>query len=119
MTDSLDQLSQRLEQFALRRDWVQFHTPKNLAMALGGEVGELLAELQWLADGDLSKSAMDVAKREAIANECADVLIYLVRFADVAGIDLIQAANQKVDLNEARYSVDKAKGNAAKYNELG
>lgn len=97
-------LTTRLREFADARDWHQFHTPKNLAMAIAGEAGELAAELQWL-DGALSRSAVaeDQGLRDRVSQEMADVLIYLVRLADVAGIDLVEAANAKVTINETRF----------------
>lgn len=100
----LADLAARLRAFADARDWHQFHTPKNLAMAIAGEAGELAAELQWL-EGEESRTAVldDPALRERVSHEMADVLIYLVRLADVAGIDLLEAANAKVAINETRF----------------
>lgn len=102
--ESVEALSDRLLAFADARDWDQFHTPKNLAMAIAGEAGELAAELQWL-DGEASRTAVieDAALRERVSQEMADVLIYLVRLADVAQIDLLEVTGAKIDLNERRF----------------
>lgn len=109
---TLATLTAALREFAAERDWEQFHTPKNLAMALAGEAGELVAEFQWLTpeqSADLTE-----AQRAAVAEEMADVLIYLCRLADVTGIDLLHAAAAKLEANRSRYTVDTAKGNAEK-----
>lgn len=101
---SLETLTTRLRAFSDARDWHQFHTPKNLAMAIAGEAGELAAELQWL-DGESTRTSLleNPALRDRVSQEMADVLIYLVRLADVAQIDLLEAAHAKVDLNETRF----------------
>lgn len=109
---TLAELADELRAFAAERDWEQFHTPKNLAMALAGEAGELLAEYQWLTPQE--SLALDDQKRQAVADEMGDVLIYLVRLADVAGIDLLEAASAKLQLNRRRYTVEQAKGSAEK-----
>ena len=112
----LEQLRESVEKFAAERDWDQFHTPKNLSMALAGEAGELLEVFQWLT-AEQSQN-LDAAGKERAAEEMADVLIYLVRLADKLGIDLVAAAQDKIRLNEERYPADKARGNARKYSEL-
>ncbi|HPJ17788.1 MAG TPA: nucleotide pyrophosphohydrolase [Actinomycetota bacterium] len=109
---TLDELTDALRAFAAERDWDQFHTPKNLAMALAGEAGELLAEYQWLTPQE--SLALDDQKQQAVADEMGDVLIYLVRLADVAGIDLLEAASAKLQRNRRRYTVEQAMGNAEK-----
>jgi dCTP diphosphatase len=114
----LEQLSLRLQDFAERRDWAQFHSPRNLTLALVGEVGELAAELQWLTDGEVAAALADAAKRARLEDELADVLIYLARLADQCGIDIIAAAHAKVDRNETRYPVERSRGSAAKHSEL-
>lgn len=103
MSDSLAALSDRLGAFADARDWPRFHTPRNLALALAGEVGELAAELQWVADSEVADHLADPEARGRLADEVADVLIYLTRFADVCGIDLVSEAHAKVDKNEKRF----------------
>jgi dCTP diphosphatase len=107
-----EELRSELRQFAQEREWVQFHTPKNLAMALAGEAGELLAEFQWLTPEESGSLSAD--QLEAVRAEMADVLIYLTRLADVLEVDLLAAAMDKVEANRVRYSVEVAKGNAAK-----
>src|SRR5689334_15905905 len=112
---SLTAIAARLREFAAERDWDQFHSPKNLAMALVGEAGELAAEFQWLTEAQ--SQAPDPAQLARIRAECADVLNYLVRLADKLGIDLIAAADEKIDDNARRYPADKVRGNSKKYTE--
>jgi NTP pyrophosphatase (non-canonical NTP hydrolase) len=101
--DSLGDLASLLRSFAQARDWEQFHTPKNLAMALCGEVGELVACFQWLTP-DESKSIMnDPVGAEEIRSELADVLQYLIRLADVLEVDLAEAVRAKAQVNERRF----------------
>jgi NTP pyrophosphatase (non-canonical NTP hydrolase) len=113
--DSLSRLTERLRRFAAERDWEQFHSPKNLAMGVTAEAGELAAEFQWI-DGAASH-APDAAHLERIRHESADVLLYLVRLADRLGFDLVAAANEKIELNAAKYPVEKFRGSARKYTE--
>jgi NTP pyrophosphatase (non-canonical NTP hydrolase) len=111
----LDALARRLEQFADARDWAQFHTPKNLAMALAGEVGELVAEFQWLTPEQAATvMTEDVEAAARIRAELADVTNYLVRLADVLGVDLVEAAHVKIDANEKRYPANTYRGSARK-----
>jgi NTP pyrophosphatase (non-canonical NTP hydrolase) len=112
--DGLRQLQQRVRAFAEERDWGQFHTPKNLAMALAGEVGELIEHFQWLTPGESAAVMSDEASARAIGDELADVLIYLVRLADVLGVDLLDAAGRKLAANAERYPAERARGSAAK-----
>lgn len=114
-TTPLAALAQRLRDFAAERDWDQFHSPKNLAMALVGEAGELAAEFQWLTEEQ--SRAPDAAQLARIRAECADVLNYLVRLADKLDIDLIAAAHEKIDDNARRYPAEKVRGRANKYTE--
>ncbi|MBB1156721.1 MULTISPECIES: nucleotide pyrophosphohydrolase [Amycolatopsis] len=100
---TLDDLTQRLRDFAAARDWEPFHTPKNLTMALSGEVGELIALFQWLTPEEAADWRADPAQEFNVQDEIADVMLYLVRLADVLGIDLLEAANAKVDRNEKRF----------------
>ena len=114
--DSLENLRARLDAFASERDWNQFHNPKNLAMALAGEVGELLEHFQWLT---LEQSAnLPPATRNKVALECADVLLYLIRLADKLDIDLAATAEKKLKLNAIKYPVKKSRGKATKYDKL-
>src|SRR3954467_4875221 len=114
--DRLEQLRTRLAAFAADRDWDQFHNPKNLAMALSGEVGELVEHFQWLTFEEAR--ALPAGTREEVALEAADVLLYLVRLCDKLGIDLAAAAWRKLAINAERYPVEKAQGSAAKYDKL-
>lgn len=111
---SLASLTERVRAFAEEREWQPYHTPKNLAMALAGEVGELLAELQWLTP-EQSATVMDEPEAGArIRAEIGDVMIYLTRLADVLGIDLVEAALSKLEDSARRYPVETARGSAAK-----
>jgi NTP pyrophosphatase (non-canonical NTP hydrolase) len=111
----LADLAERLRQFAAERDWEQFHSPKNLAMALVGEAGELAAEFQWLTEAQSREP--DAAQRARIRAECADVFIYLVRLADKLDIDLIAAAHDKMEVNARRYPADTVRGTFRKVGE--
>ena len=115
-TDSLHVLRDALRQFTAERDWEQFHTPKNLAMALAGEAGEVIEHFQWLTAEQSQDLAPEV--REAVALELADVLMYLIRLADVLEVDLADAARAKLLINAQRYPADKARGRADKYDRL-
>lgn len=113
--DRLDALRERLRGFVRERDWEQFHSPKNLAMAMIVEAAELVEHFQWLTEHESREIAAD--KREQVAQEIADTFIYLLRMADVLGIDLIAAAHAKMDLNAQKYPADKVRGSNAKYTE--
>jgi NTP pyrophosphatase (non-canonical NTP hydrolase) len=116
MSDSLTQLAEQLERFAQERDWQQFHSPKNLASALVVESGELLEHFQWLTE-DQSR-ALAPEKRDAVREEIADVLLYLIQLSSALGIDPIEAAHAKLKVNEHKYPSDRARGSSKKYNEL-
>lgn len=109
--DAVRELRDRLRWFAREREWEQFHTPKNLAMALAGEVGELLEIFQWLTP-EQAESVMDGGRAGDVRDELADVLIYLVRLADVLDVDLTAAATAKLERNEIRYPADTVRGRA-------
>jgi dCTP diphosphatase len=109
-------LRDALRRFAAARDWEQFHTPKNLAMALSVEAAELLEHFQWLTPAQSAR--LDAKRKRAVADEIADVLLYLTRLADVLDIDAIAAARRKIRVNARKYPVRRAKGNARKYSEL-
>jgi NTP pyrophosphatase (non-canonical NTP hydrolase) len=113
--DSLTELRDLTRQFARERDWEQFHTPKNLAMALSVEVAELAEHYQWLATG--VDAELDGAKRLGIRHELADVLLYLVQLADKHGVDLHAAAKEKMTLNAVKYPAGTVRGDARKYSE--
>jgi len=114
--DSLDALRAQLRAFVAEREWDKFHNPKNLAMALVGEAGELAAHFQWLTPEEADHLAADA--RAEVELEIADVLIFLVELADRLGVDPLAAAEKKLALNALRYPVEKARGNARKYDEL-
>ena len=115
MSDSLDTLNARLLAFARARDWEQFHSPKNLVMALAGEAGELLEHIQWLSEEQ--SRTLSEAKRQEVAHEMADILIYLIRLSERLDIDLLAAADEKVAINERRYPVDRVRGDARRASE--
>ena len=115
MNDSLDNLREKINTFVAERDWAQFHSPKNLAMAMIVEAAELVEQFQW--DTPQQSQQLSPEKRQAVSHELADTLVYLLRIAEVLGIDLIDAANQKIALNAIKYPVEKAKGSNAKYTE--
>ncbi|WP_176507988.1 MULTISPECIES: nucleotide pyrophosphohydrolase [Pseudomonas] len=111
-------LAQALEQFAADRNWAQFHSPKNLVMALSGEVGELNEIFQWLSEDASKSAAHNPDTAQAVEEELADVLMYLVRLASVLGVDLDAAAQRKLRLNGEKYPVEKARNTARKYDQL-
>jgi len=113
--DSLRRLNARLREFARARDWEQFHSPKNLAMALIAECAELVEHFQWLSEEQSYQLSEE--KRNQVAMELADILIYLLRCADRLDIDLLAAVERKVAINEARYPVDKVYGDARRASE--
>lgn len=116
MQTNIEDLRSALRDFAAERDWDQFHSPKNLATALAVEAAEILEHFQWLTE-EQSRTLVD-AKRDEVAEELADVLLYLVRLADKLDVDLMAAANGKLVKNAAKYPADKAKGRSTKYTEL-
>ncbi|NUU03046.1 nucleotide pyrophosphohydrolase [Herbaspirillum robiniae] len=113
----LTELRDIIRQFSSERDWLRFHTPKNLAMALSVETAELLEHYQWLPTG--ADHELDDAAREGVRHEMADVLVYLIQLADHTGVDLRAAVLEKMELNRRKYPVDLARGNALKYTALG
>lgn len=113
--DTLKELTHRVRQFAADREWDRFHSPKNLAMALTGEAGELAAEFQWLSEAE--SLALNAERLARVKEESADILLYLVRLADKLQFDLLEAANRKIEQNDRRYPADQVRGSARKYNE--
>jgi NTP pyrophosphatase (non-canonical NTP hydrolase) len=99
----IEALIAEIREFAVSRDWEQFHTPKNLAMAIAGEAGELVAEFQWLKEEESTKSALSAEKFSDIELEVADVAIYLLRLSDVLGIDLAEVVRKKLEINQSRF----------------
>lgn len=116
MGDELLQLRDALRDFARAREWDQFHSPKNLASALSVEAAELLEHFQWLTEEQSRTLPAD--QRQAIGEELADVLLYLIRLADKLELDLPAAAKAKLLKNAEKYPVDKARGSSRKYTEL-
>ncbi|MGB5541326.1 MAG: nucleotide pyrophosphohydrolase [Gammaproteobacteria bacterium] len=112
---SLDQIKHTLRDFAAERDWDQFHSPKNLAMALIVEAAELVEHFQWLTEEQ--SQALPPDKLTGVEQELADIQIYLIRLADKLGIDMEQAVNAKIELNAKKYPADKVRGKAAKYSD--
>lgn len=113
--NTLEVLRLRLRQFAEERDWDQFHSPKNMAMALVGEAAEVVEHFQWLSEAqsaDLSKE-----KLTEVELELADVFIYLIRLADKLDVDLLAAVERKITINEQRYPAAKVRGSSKKYSE--
>ena len=115
---TIDDLRQQLLAFRDARDWRQFHTVRNLIMSTSIEAGELLETVQWKTDDEIAALVADPVERKHLEHECADVLMYLMLIADKAGFDLVEAAAEKLKLNESRYPVEKAKGKSTKYSAL-
>ncbi len=115
--DTLDALRAQLSTFARARDWDQFHNPKNLAMALAGEAGEVLDHFRWLTFEQAGHLTPET--RAEVALECADVLLFLLRLCDKLDIDLAAAARKKMAINARRYPVSKSRGKATKWSKLG
>jgi len=114
---NLEDLRNEVAQFAKDRDWDQFHSVRNLVLAMVGEVGEVAEILQWTDDDKVAELLSD-GGRERLAEELADVLIYLIRVADRSGVNLEQAVRDKLASNDQKYPKDKSRGSAKKYTEL-
>ena len=99
----INDLKSEIRAFADARDWEQFHTPKNLSMAIAGEAGELVAEFQWLTADQSMRSNMSDEKLRDVELEIADVAIYLIRLADVLGVDIAEVVRKKLSINESRF----------------
>jgi NTP pyrophosphatase (non-canonical NTP hydrolase) len=113
MSDSLSELNAKISSFVAERDWAKFHTPKNLAMAMIVEAAELVEQFQW--DSPQESATLSTEKREAVSHELADTFVYLLRLAEVLDINLIEAANKKIELNAKKYPVEKVRSSNAKY----
>lgn len=111
---TLEDIRQRAARFADERDWQQFQSPKNLAMALSVEAAELLEHFQWLSESE--SRALDDGALQKVGEEIADVQLYLVRLADELGIDILQVVARKAEINEQKYPADQVRGSAKKYN---
>lgn len=121
LTDSattISDLKSRLLHFVRERDWEQFHSPKNLSMALAAETGELMEHFLWATPEQSRTIAHEPAKRQKIADELADVVIYAIEFANITGLDISAAIEAKMAANALKYPVEKARGRADKYTEL-
>jgi dCTP diphosphatase len=121
LTDSattIAELRNRILAFVRERDWEQFHTPKNLSMALAAETGELMEHFLWATPEQSHAIALDPVKRAKIADELADVVIYALEFANTTGLDVAAAIEAKMAGNAIKYPVEKARGRADKYTEL-
>jgi NTP pyrophosphatase (non-canonical NTP hydrolase) len=112
-------LTRSLQEFAVEREWEQFHTPKNLVMALAGEVGELTELFQWLTPEESAEIMSSDRRAAQVREEIADIFGYVLRFADVLGIDLEEALQVKMQGNADKYPVEMSRGVATKYTELG
>jgi NTP pyrophosphatase (non-canonical NTP hydrolase) len=108
-------LQSALEQFTRERDWSRFHSPKNLAMALTGEVGELVELFQWMTEAESQRAGEQARTARAVRDELADVMIYLVRLAAVLGVDLDEAVRTKLAANALKYPADRVRASSAKY----
>ncbi len=115
---SLDELTAQLIEFRDARDWRQFHSLKDLILSLNLEASELLELAQWKPEKDFEKEATTEAMNQRLQEECADVLLYLLLIAERSGIDLQQAAANKIAANAEKYPVDKSRGTSAKYTQL-
>lgn len=116
--DTLATLTRRLLAFRDARDWARFHSLKNLMLSLNLEAAELLELAQWKSDAEVEAALADTAFKDRLAEECADILNYLLLVCDRAGIDLGAAADAKIDRNAVKYPIEKARGSAKKYTEL-
>jgi dCTP diphosphatase len=112
------ELKRRVLNFARERDWEQFHTPKNLSMALAAESGELMEHFLWSTSEQSRAIAAQAGKREKIAEELADVVIYALEFANMTGLDLAATIQRKMAANAEKYPIDKSRGRSDKYTEL-
>ena len=115
LTDSLEHFKHQLRKFAAERDWDQFHSPKNLAMALIVEAAELVEHFQWLKEEESTSLPPD--KLAEVEHELADIQIYLIRLADKLNVNLMKAVARKIELNEKKYPADKVRGSSKKYTE--
>lgn len=118
MNNDFTDIDRLIREFSEKRDWDQFHSPKNLLLALVSEVGELSEVLLWKSDTDLEQFLTSQSGRNKISEEIADVAIYLIRIAQKLDINLLKVINNKINLNEIKYPIEKSKGSSKKYTEL-
>lgn len=114
----LEELKRRVLAFAQERDWEQFHSPKNLSMALAAEAAELMENFLWVQPEASRARLEDPQRRKAVEEELADIFIYALQFANQTGIDLATAIEAKMEINARKYPVEKARGRSEKYTEL-
>ncbi len=115
---TLQDIKDLIAEFTAARDWQQFHCPKNVAIALVSEAGELMAHFRWTGPGGDSAVLDDAQSLREVRHEVADVLLLLAEFANVAGIDMAEAVREKMEINSRRYGVEKSRGTARKYDRL-
>jgi len=115
---NIKEIQKRLAEFADERDWDQFHSPKNLSMALSAEAGELLEIFQWLTEKESQDIVSSESTLKAAKDEIADIAIFLLRLADKLGVDVEQAILEKIAINEEKYPIEKCKGKNTKYSDL-
>ena len=118
MSSEFEDLLNRIQAFSDDRDWSQFHTAKNLILAVSAEVGELAEIVQWKSDQEINEYLKTQKGIDQLSDEVADVALYLIRICQQQNIDFIDVLNRKMDLNAVKYPVDKSRGNARKYNEI-
>ena len=111
----INEITNKIKKFSEDRNWDKFHTPKNLTMALSVEVAELVEIFQWLSQEESSNLDEDILP--SVKEELADILIYLIRIADKFNIDLEESVDEKILVNEQKYPIELARGNAVKYNK--
>jgi dCTP diphosphatase len=111
----LDSIKKTLAQFSKDRDWEQFHSPKNLAMALSVETAEIVEHFQWLSEEE--SNTLSIEKRHAIAEEIADAQMYLLLLAEKLDVDIIESVKHKITKNAEKYPIEKTKGSSKKYTE--
>lgn len=119
MTDIIDinKLKENLAEFAQQRDWGKFHSPKNLSMAIANEAGELLELFQWLTEKESADSKNSTSIKEQVSHELADIVMNVIRLADILEINMSSAIESKFIINNEKYPADKVKGSAKKYTQ--
>lgn len=115
MADRLDESMVRLRAFVAEREWEQFHDPKNLAMAVASEAGELLAEYRWIANAGADAWSKEPENKQRVAMEAADVAIALLLICDRVGVDLVEAIGEKIEVNAKNYPVEKSRGHHSRH----
>ncbi len=114
---TISELQNLIMDFVRKRDWEQFHSPKNLSMAIGSEVGELMAHFRWMISKEEEQAAVKDKNKTEISYEVADIMMLLLEFAKLTNIDIAQVVKQKLEINEKRYSIEEFKGKNHKYNK--